>query len=49
LLLHLGQLFRVLGNCYRGHFLRSYMMQTHKCSCLGALQGGHEMMLMNEV
>jgi hypothetical protein len=26
LLLHLGLLFRILGNCYRGHFLRSCMM-----------------------
>jgi hypothetical protein len=37
LLLHLGLLFRLLGNCYRGHFLRSCMMQMYKCSCLGAL------------
>jgi hypothetical protein len=26
LLLHLGLLFRLLGNCYRSYFLRSYMM-----------------------
>jgi hypothetical protein len=38
LLLHLGLFFRILGNCYRGHFLRSCMMQIYKCSCLGALQ-----------
>jgi hypothetical protein len=38
LLLHLRLLFRILGNCYRSHFLRSCMMQMYKCSCLGALQ-----------
>jgi hypothetical protein len=37
LLLHLGLLFWILGNCYRGHFLRSCMVQIYKCSCLGAL------------
>jgi hypothetical protein len=26
LLLHLELLFRLLGNCYRSYFLRSYMM-----------------------
>jgi hypothetical protein len=49
LLLNLGLLFRVLRNCYRVHFLRSCMMQNYKCSCLGALQGWHEMMMMNEM
>jgi hypothetical protein len=38
LLLHLGLLFRLLGNCYRSYFLRSCMMQMYKCPCLGALQ-----------
>jgi hypothetical protein len=38
LLVHLGLLFRLLGNCYRSYFLRSYMMQMYKYSCLGALQ-----------
>jgi hypothetical protein len=38
LLLHLGLLFRLLVNCYRSYFLRSCMMRTYKCSCLGALQ-----------
>jgi hypothetical protein len=38
LLWHLGLLFRLLVNCYRSYFLRSYMMQMYKCSCLGALQ-----------
>jgi hypothetical protein len=37
-LLLLGLLFRLLGNCYWSYFLRSYIMQTYKCSCLGALQ-----------
>jgi hypothetical protein len=36
LLLHLGLLFWILGNCYRGRFLQSCMMQKYKCSCLGA-------------
>jgi hypothetical protein len=35
--LHLGLLFRLLGICYQNYFLRSYMMQMYKCSCLGAL------------
>jgi hypothetical protein len=35
LLLYLGLLFWILGNCYRGHFLRSCMMQIYMCSCLG--------------
>jgi hypothetical protein len=39
LLLHLGLLFRLLGNCYRNPFLRSCMMQMYKCSCIGALEG----------
>jgi hypothetical protein len=34
LLLHLGLLFRLLGNCYRNPFLRSCMMQMYKCSCM---------------
>jgi hypothetical protein len=38
LLLHLGLLFRLLGNYYRIYFLRSCMMQMYECSCLGALQ-----------
>jgi hypothetical protein len=38
LLLYLGLLFRLLGNCYRNPFLRSYMMQMYKCSCIGALE-----------
>jgi hypothetical protein len=38
LLLHLGLLLRLLGNCYRNFFLRSYMMQMYKCSCIGALE-----------
>jgi hypothetical protein len=37
-LLLLGLLFRLLGNCYLGYFLRSCMMQPYKCLCLGALQ-----------
>jgi hypothetical protein len=39
LLLHLGLLFWLLGNCYRNSFLRSCMMQMYKCSCIGALEG----------
>jgi hypothetical protein len=39
LLLHLGLLFRLLGNYYRNLFLRSCMMQMYKCSCIGALEG----------
>jgi hypothetical protein len=38
LLLHLGLLFRLLGNYYENSFLRSYMMPTYKCSCIGALE-----------
>jgi hypothetical protein len=38
LLLHLKLLFWLLGNCYRNYFLRSYMMQMYKCSCIGALE-----------
>jgi hypothetical protein len=39
LLLYLGLLFWLLGNCYRNLFLRSCMMQIYKCSCIGALEG----------
>jgi hypothetical protein len=39
LLLYLGLLFRLLGNCYRNPFLRSCMMQMYKCSCIGTLEG----------
>jgi hypothetical protein len=39
LLLHLGLLFRLLGNCYRNPFLLSCMMQMYKCSSIGALEG----------
>jgi hypothetical protein len=38
LLLHLGLLFWLLGNCYRNYFLRSIMTQMYKCSCIGALE-----------
>jgi hypothetical protein len=38
LLLYLRLLFRLLGNYYRNSFLRSCMMQMHKCSCIGALK-----------
>jgi hypothetical protein len=34
----LGLVFRLLGNCYRRYFLRSCMMQSYKCLCLGAMQ-----------
>jgi hypothetical protein len=37
LLLHLGLLFRLLGNCYQNPFLRSCMMQMYKCSSTGGL------------
>jgi hypothetical protein len=36
LLLYLGLLFRLLGNCYRNPFLRSCVMQMKKCSCISA-------------
>jgi hypothetical protein len=38
LLLHLGLLFRLLGNCYRNSSMRSYMIQMYKYSCIGALE-----------
>jgi hypothetical protein len=38
LLLHLGLLFWLLGNCYRNSFLRSCIMHIYKCSCIGALE-----------
>jgi hypothetical protein len=38
LLLQLGLLFWLLGNCYRNSFLRSCMMQMYKYSCIGALE-----------
>jgi hypothetical protein len=38
LLLQLGLLFRLLGNCYRNPFLRSCMMQMYRCLCIGALE-----------
>jgi hypothetical protein len=47
--LHLGLLFRLLGNCYRSYFLRSCMMQMYKCSCLGALQRWQVMIMMNRM
>jgi hypothetical protein len=36
LLLYLGLLFWLLGNCYQNPFLRSCTMQMKKCSCISA-------------
>jgi hypothetical protein len=38
LLLQLGLLFWLLGNCYQNSFLRSCMMQMYKCSCINVLE-----------